>query len=365
MKITIERKSFIEALVIGGSMSGKAKTLPILDMAKVTIKNKKAIISSFDGEVAITLRTDILDNEADMIFCINSNDLSTILKSLKDETLVLDINESTCIIEHAKGRMEIIVSDSSEFPTPQKDDTSVIVPINSNVLASWVKKSKCFIEQNDIRPIMSGMYIYAEGQEVGCAATNAHKLYCEHIVNQNIAIDGKIDGVLTAKALGALLGMLGGKDENVNLVFSDKNIAFQTNNAMLLCRKIEGRYPAFKSIIPKDSVIKCEVDVNELKDAVTRANLMSGMTHLLKFTISGMNMHIESCDFDFGKKNSEDVMCSVEGDNIVIGFNGLFFLDCVNALEGNNAIIKMTNEGKAVTFEEGDATFVLMPMRMQ
>lgn len=364
MKITVNRKSFIDALSVGGSMSGKAKTLPILEMAKVTIKDKKVIISSFDGEVAITLRSDIVDSESDMVFCVNTNDLLSILKTLKDETLVLDIDGKNCVIVHAKGRMEIIVSDSDDFPTPQRDENSIVVPINSSVLASWVRKARNFIEEDSTRPLMGCMYLYVDGGEMGCAATNAHKMYCEHITIPS-APDIKIDGVLTSKAMGALLGMLGNGSEEVGIVFSENNIAFKTSNAMLLCRKVEGRYPAFKTIIPKDGTIECKVDLVELKEALTRANLMSGMTHLLKFTIGGLNMHIESCDIDFGKKSSEDVICNVVGEDIAIAFNGLFFLDCVNSLEGNEVVISLSQPSRPIVFNEGDATFVLMPMRLK
>lgn len=362
MKITINRKSFIDALSIGGSMSGKSKTLPILDMAKVTIKDKKAIISSFDGEVAITLRSDIIDNEGDMVFCINTKDLLSILKSLKDEVLELDITNNVCVVLHSKGKMEVLVSDSDDFPTPNKDSESVGVNIDSSVLVSWVKKAKNFIEQSDIRPIMGGMYLYYNSNEVGCAATNAHKLFCDFI-NVECSVESPQDAVLTSKAMDALVGMLTGS-ESVTIVFSDNNIAFKTPNAMLLCRKIEGSFPAFRTIIPKTSNVSVEVDMVELKDAVTRAVLMSGMTHLLKITCSGFNMHIESCDFDFGKKSNEDVVCSVSGGEITLGVNGEFLLNCLNALEGNKVVMTMQDSARPIVFREENTTILQMPMRL-
>lgn len=363
MKFTIERKAFVEALSIGGSMSGKNKTLPILDMAKVTIKDKKAIISSFDGEVAITLRSDIVDSEGDMVFCINAKDITSILKSLKDDTLELDINESVCVITHAKGRVEVMVVDSSDFPTPNKDNESVGIAIASDVVCDWARKAKNFIEQNDIRPIMGGMYLYYEGNEVGCVATNAHKLYWDYIGVESGVDGNKYDAVLTSKAMDALLGMLNGSD-SVEIIFSEKNIAFKTSNAMLLCRKIEGKFPAFRSIIPKDSKVSVEVDIDDLKDSITRSVLMSGLTHLLKVTCSGMNMHIESCDFDFGKKSNEDIACSVSGDEIALGLNGEFLLHCLNALDSNRITIDMIDGVRPIVFKEANTTILLMPMRL-
>ena len=362
MKITIERKSFIDALSVGGSMSGKTKTLPILDMAKVTIKEKSATISSFDGEVAITLRTQIIDNDGELVFCINTKDLLSILKSLKDENVQLDINDNICVVLHSKGKMEVMVCDSSDFPTPNKDSESVGVSINSDVLVSWVKNSKNFIEQNDLRPIMGGMYLYYNANEVGCAASNAHKLYWDYI-EMSCGVSTQYDGVVTSKAMDSLLMMLSNSD-SVNIIFSDNNICFKTSNAMLLCRKVEGKYPNFKSIIPQKNSIGVDVVVEDFKDAINRAVLMSGVTHLLKVTCSGMNMHVESCDFDFGKKSEEDIACSVEGDSITIGFNGTFLLDCLNALQAQEVVINMSDPSRPIVLKEGTKTILLMPMRI-
>ena len=362
MKITIERKSFIDALTIGGSMSGKSKTLPILDMAKITIKDKYATISSFDGEVAITLRTQVLNNEENTSFCIVTKDLLAILRTLKDDNVVLDINNSICKIEHSKGVMEIAVSDSDDFPTPSTDSESTSIMLKSDVLMSWVRNAKNFVEFNSIRPIMGGVYLYAEGNEIGVAATNAHKLYWDYVNVEN-ARETLIDAILTSKAIDALVGMIG-NSEDVQVIFSENNIAFKTSNARLLCRKMEGRYPAFKTIIPKSSTTNVEVSMDELKDAINRANLMSGMTHLLKFNISGFNMHIESCDFDFGKKNSEDVACSVDGSEITIGLNGVFLQDCLNVMSEDKVEIRMDSPSRPIMFKEENKTVVLMPMKI-
>lgn len=362
MKIRFSRKNFIDSLSIGGSMSGKSKTLPILDMSKITIKDKKATISSFDGEVAITMRSDIIDNEGDIMFCINTKDLLSILKSLKDDEIELNIDNNLCLIVHSKGKMEIPISEGDDFPTPSKDDNEREVVLSSDILIDWVKKAKNFIEQNDIRPIMGGMYLYADGTQVGCAATNAHKLYCDYVDMTNNG-DTTTNAVLTIKALDSLVGMIS-NSENVSILFSENNIAFKTSNAKLMCRKIDGRYPAFKTIIPKSSNINVEVDIEDLKDAINRAILMSGMSHLLKIKCEGINMHIESCDFDFGKKSNEDVTCSVDGGEITFGVNGVFLLDCINSIDSNKAMISLIDASKAIILKEDTKTILLMPMKL-
>lgn len=362
MKIRLERKNFIDSLIVGASMSGKSKSLPILDMAKISVKGSFITISSYDGEVAITVRTNILESEGDMTFCLNARDLLAILKTLRDEVVELDITQSVCAVLHSKGRMELSVVDSDDFPSPNKDEHSVGIDFSSDILVRWIRNSKNFIEQNDIRPIMSGMYLYYNANEIGCAASNAHKLYWDYEEISCGVID-RYDAVLTTKAMDSLVMMLSNSD-NVTIIFSENNICFKTSNAMLLCRKIDGKYPNFKSIIPNSNDIGVDINIIDFKDAINRAILTSGMTHLLKLTCSGINMHIESCDFDFGKKSNEDIVCSVDGDDITIGFNGEFLLDCLNALDAQDISLKMSSPTKPIVLKEAHKTILLMPMRI-
>jgi DNA polymerase III sliding clamp (beta) subunit (PCNA family) len=104
--------------------------------------------------------------------------------------------------------------------------------------------------------------------------------------------------------------------------------------------------------------------MDDLRDAINRAVLMSGMTHLLKITCSGFNMHIESCDFDFGKKSSEDVACNVIGNEITLGVNGEFLMNFLNALESNKVVISMIDSARPIVFREGNTTILQMPMRL-
>lgn len=362
MNIKVERKVFIDAIGIGGSMSSKGKTLPILEMSKVTIKGNKCIISSFDGEVAITYRCDIIESDGDFVFCVNTRDLGAILKTINDDFVCLDVDATSCVVVHERGRIGISVMDGSDFPTPSKDEDSVGVCVDCGVLSNWLSNSKNFIDKDDLRPVMSGVYLYVDGNEMGCAATNAHKLYWDfaNIENTN---DKPLDGVLTIKAIDSILGMINGNDV-VNILFSANNICFKTSNAMVLCRKIEGSYPKFKAIIPNDSNSVCDVNVRDLKNAISRANLTSGMTKLLKFKIDGLNMHLESCDLDFSKSSSEDIACSLSGDGMTIAFNGLYFLDCLSTIKGENISIEMKEPSRPVVFRENNSTILLMPLRI-
>jgi DNA polymerase-3 subunit beta len=365
MKINVERKTFIDAISVGGSMSGKTRSIPILEMSKVTIKDKNALISSFDGEVAITSRCGIVDSEGDIAFCINTRDWLVLLKSLKDDVVTFDIDNGVCVTKHSKGKFELSVADSDDFPTPSKDDDAknVTISLDSTLLGDWAKVCKGFISQDDLRPILCGMYLYCKDGEVGCVATDTHKMYWNYINDSNIG-DLAIDGVVTSKALDVLVGILGNGSDKVVVTFSENNITFKTQDAKLLCRKVEGKYPAFRSVIPQNNATTCKVALEDFKDAITRLNLMSGANKLIKLNIGQLGMNIESCDYDFGKSGSEEVACELNGSDLTIGVNGANILACVNAISDATTYMEMDSPQRPIVFKEENATMLLMPMRI-
>ena len=121
MQIEVNRKDFISALNVGGSMAGRVKTIPILEDVKITIKGTSAVISSFDNETAITKRTCIVSSTEDAMFCINPRNLVNILKTIKDENVSLYVVENVCTIVHSKGEATLPVEPAIDFPPPAKE----------------------------------------------------------------------------------------------------------------------------------------------------------------------------------------------------------------------------------------------------
>lgn len=365
MKTVIERKSFIDALSMGGSMSGKTRSIPILEMSKITIKGNSVVVSSFDGEVAISTRCDIVSSEGDNVFCINTRDLLAMLKSLKDDQVTLDLNDNACVVIHNKGQFELAIVDSSDFPTPSKDSDSAdsaTISLDSSLLYDWARVCKNFISQDDLRPILGGMYLYCMGSECGCVATDTHKMYWDFLTSDTF-VDINCDGVVTSKALDVLIGMVANGGD-VNVTFGSHNIVFKTQNTKMLCRKVEGKFPSFRSVVPSVSANHCVVSVDDMRDAIARLNLMSGATRLIKINMTSSKMNIETCDLDFSKQGNEDIVCTLDGSSATIGVNGVNMLTCVNALRGDKVCIDFETPQRAMVIREDNATLLIMPMRI-
>lgn len=348
MKITIERKSFVDALTIGSQMAGKSKGLSILDNAKITIKENSAIISSYDGEVAITKRTKILSHDEECVFCIEPKSLLGILRSLKDEEVKLSLDKYMCEIIHSKGKQRIPYEDAEDYPSPVIENDMNKYTLDSFTIFNWLKEAKNFVATNTLRPSLTGVYLYVGNNEYGVAATDISIMYHDKVENNefNHPEEGAI---LSVKSIEALLPMIN-DTINVNVMFGERSIIFKTDNSMLIAAKIEQKYPNFRAIIPQKNNILANVDKNELLETVKRAMLTADeKTTLLKIEINPMSISVKSED-NHSKQTHEECLCECSGGCISIGLKGSYVLNMLNSIESDNMTMKFNAPDRPVLY---------------
>lgn len=364
MKITIERKSFVEALTIGSQMAAKAKGLTVLENCKITIKNNTATISSYDSEVAITKRVNIAYHDEDCVFCIEPKALLAILRSLKDENVDLVLDNHICEVAHTKGKQSMPYEDADDFPTPVLDKDMKTFGFVSQNLFNWLKEAKQFVGVNTLYPSMMGVYVYCGNNECGVAATNTEVLYYNH---EEHAYDGEECGAsVQIKAIDALLPMLNLTDF-VDVMIGSRNIVFKTKDAMLVSAKTEQPYPNFRRIIPQGNEIELKVNRQDMLDAVKRAMLTtSEQTSLLKLSINSMCMKIVSENLMYAKKTYEECPCECIGGDIEIGLKGNYVLSMLNSIESDEVLITLKEPRRPVLWNDLlNSAKILLQMPMQ
>lgn len=364
MEIKIQKGLLLDALSLGGSMSGKSKVLPILDFSKLVIKGNSLVVCSYDGDVAVSTRCAIDDGDySDTSFCINTRDLLSLLKTLKDDNIVLNIDNSLCRVIHNKGVLELGILSSDDFPTADVGDntSSSTITLDCERLYDWCVACRNFLSQDSLRPILSGMYLYCDNGECGCVGTDGHKMYWNHI-NDDAFNELKCDGVISSNALGVLVNMVALRG-TIHITFSDKNLKFKTQNAQLLCRKIDGKFPSFKSIIPNTSSYRFDVELDDIRDTINRLSLVSGTNRLIKLDIDNDRLKVETCDLDFSRQGSETIQCTSNNASLSIGVNGSHILTCINAIKNSDRLcVELESPQRAIVFKDDNATILLMPM---
>ena len=370
MQIEVNRKEFISALNVGGSMAGRVKTIPILEDVKITIKGTSAVISSFDNETAITKRTSIVSSTEDAMFCINPRNLVNILKTIKDENVSLYVVENVCTVVHSKGEATLPVEPAIDFPSPAKVKDAQVVTLPCEGLFEWFKRAKVFVasgEKAELRPTLGRIYLYVENGEVGVASSDSFKFFHDRMMVDELN-DVTVDALITPRSIDAILEVVNG-NETVDVSFGKKSIVFKVADAMVMSRLIEGAYPKFKVVFDRPYPIEVKIGREEFAESVSRATLSANMASmLLKLTIepSGKIM-IDSEDLFAQRKTHEEVACEVEGGSLEIGFKGSSLTDCLNTMDGETLIVSFNDHKSPAMFKESDGSAkaaVCLPMLM-
>lgn len=368
MQIEVNRKDFISALTVGGSMAGRVKTIPILDDVKITIKGTSAVISSFDNETSVTKKTSIVSSSDDAMFCINPRNLVAILKTIKDENVVMYVVDNTCTVIHSKGEASLPVEPAIDFPSPLRDDDAQILRLPCENLFDWFKKAKNFVasgEKVELRPILGGIYFYVDNGEVGVAASDSFKFFHDRMTVEAIG-GAKASALIIPKSVDAILDAING-NITVDISFGKKSIVFKTADSMVTSRLIEGAYPNFKVVFGRNYPIGVTIEKESLVNSVSRAMLSANIAScLLKLTIDPCGkMLIDSEDLFSQRKSHEDLMCEVEGEGLEICLKGSVLMDCLSTMDDEMVVMRFSDHRSPVMIKEEEDTnkaSVCLPM---
>ena len=363
MEIKVRRKEFIQSLALGSSFAGKNKVLPALDYVKFNVKDCDIKLSSNDGEIAINTMYRSAVTEYDGEFFADPKLILSALKTLKDEEVSLCIvDEKTMEIKHKKGKFSIPLGDVDEYPTPKMDENVVKAEVLSEMLFKWIKEARQFVASDELRPIMNGILLYYKDGEFGVCASDGHKLYTDY--TKCVFEFGDVDAVLSDKAISALLDTINGT-QSTKIYFGDRNIAFKAGDTSIMCRKIEGRYPNFKGVIPSSHTIECECNKEEFQESLTRVLTMANAASLVKMQLNGLECKLVAEDFDFSRKSEDLFPISSLNDNITIGFKGIFMKNCLDTISSDCVLLEMTDSSRAIVMKDKEnmnKTLLLMPM---
>lgn len=370
LKLTINNKGFASALSIGGAMAGRVKSMPILDCVKIAVSGGNAKITSFDNECAIAKKTSILSVEEQGEFCINPKDLGRVLKTINDEEVTLNVGDTTCEIIHSNGSLSLPVLPAKDFPIPVKDDDAKTFKVSAAKFFNVLKNAHNYVSSDEIRPILTGVYIEISDSGLVVSASDSRKLYFDGFEIPG-SVGEVISDILPSKAIPAALSAMNG-EESINISFGEKNIVIRASDTKITCRKIVGKYPNVRSIIPKDNAIRVKVDRSLLKDAICRAMLTADATNkILRMSISAFNeLGVQSEDTGFGKKCTETIQCEdvsgIDGE-FVIGVRGDLLLDGINSVESEFAVLEFSSPKKAFLILDGEylsKKIVIMPFAL-
>jgi DNA polymerase-3 subunit beta len=349
MKFILSSLKLLKAVQSLSGVINSSNTLPILDDFLVNISENELKITASDLETTmiVTIQPDLVEGAGEVT--IPARLLIDILKNFPDIPVSFNIDESTLAIEitTGEGRYKMAGHKSDEFPQVPVLVDAAKWEIPPDVLACGFEKTVFATGNDEIRPVMTGVFMEMTNNGLNFVATDAHKLV--RYRRMDIKADELASFIVPKKPINQLKNALSGKaDEMVTVEFNKTNASFTMSGFKLVCRLIDGRYPNYEAVIPQSNPNKLTIDRQLLLSAIRRVAIFSSKaTHQIRFKIAGQELTLTAEDLDYYNEAKERLSCNYEGNDMEIGFNSRFFQEMLGNLNQQEIMLEMSAPNRA------------------
>jgi DNA polymerase-3 subunit beta len=343
MKFIVSSGLLLKQLqAISGALSSN-NPLPILENFLFDVSPKNLTIVASDLETTMIARLEVEAIESGKI-SIPSRILVDTLKTLPEQPLTFTIDENINTIEISSdfGKYKLSGHNGNEYPKIPVIEGGSNVAISASILSEAFNKTLFASGNDEMRPVMSGVFCQFSPENLTFVATDAHKLSRYRRMDATSSTAASF--ILPKKPLNLLKNILAGSgDELVSLQFNDSNASFSFGNIHMICRLIDGRYPNYEAVIPVENPNKMVVDRASFLNSIRRVSFFSSKTtNQVRLKIKGSELQISAEDLDFANEALERLSCQYDGQDMEIGFNARFLTDILSNLSSEEIRIEMS-----------------------
>lgn len=372
MKFIVSSTALSSHLQAVSRVINSKNALPILDCFLFELKDGTLSIKVSDSETTMSTSVEVNESDVDGRFAIVAKTLLDALKELPEQPLTFEVNTSTLAITvyYQNGKYSLIGQNADEFPQPPAlSESAVRVEIDAQVLLNGINRAVFATADDELRPVMNGVYFDITTEDITLVASDGHKLVrCKTYAAQG---NERAAFILPKKPALLMKSILSKEQGGVSIAFDERNAVFTLENYQMVCRLIEGRYPNYNSVIPQNNPFKVTVDRQLMVSALRRVSVFSSQaSSLIKLRMSENQIVISAQDIDFSTSAEETLTCQYAGTPMSIGFKSTFLIDILNNISSEEVVIELADPSRAgviIPMEQGekeDLLMLLMPMML-
>ena len=373
MKFVISSASMLNHLQAINRVINSKSTLPILDCFLLELKGEKLTLTAADSETRLETWVEVNSAEGEGSLAINAKNLLDPVRELPDQPLTFDINDETLevFIYYQNGKYNFVGLKGDEYPDPKplKEDSAMSLRIDSEMLLSGINRTVFATADDELRPVMNGIYFDITSEDLTFVASDGHKLV--RVTTTDSKGDGRSSFILPKKPANLLKSILPRENGDVEINFDENNAYLTMGNYKMVCRFVEGRYPNYNSVIPQNNSNSVVLDRLSLLNALKRVSVFSNPSiGLVKLQLSEDKIVITAQDIDFLTAAEETISCTYEGNVMNIGFKAVFLIEILDNIPSSDVRIELSDPSRAglilpVEQEENeDMLTLLMPMML-
>ena len=360
MKFIVSSTALSSHLQAISRVINSKNALPILDCFLFELEDGTLSVTVSDSETTMVTTVEVNESDTNGRFAVVAKTLLDALKEIPEQPLTFDINPDNyeITVQYQNGKYSLMGQNADEFPqSATLGDNAVRVEMEASVLLGGINRSVFATADDELRPVMNGIYFDITTEDITMVASDGHKLVrCK---------------TLAAKGNERAAFILPKKPATLTIEFDERNAVFMLESYRMVCRLIEGRYPNYNSVIPQNNPHKVTVDRQQLVGALRRVSIFSSQaSSLIKLRMQENQIVISAQDIDFSTSAEETQVCQYAGAAMSIGFKSTFLIDILNNISADEVVIELADPSRAGVIipveqeENEDLLMLLMPMML-
>ncbi|MDD4515182.1 DNA polymerase III subunit beta [Massilibacteroides sp.] len=372
MKFDVSSTALLSRLQSISKVIASKNSLPILDSFLFSLDENKLTITASDSETRLVTSVDVINGEGQGVFAISAKILLDPLKELPEQPLHFNINDENMevFIEFQNGQYNFIGQRGDTYPQQKPFGENVTsIQMESQMLLNGLGRALFATADDELRPVMNGVYFDINTDNLTFVASDGHKL--ARLRNYTVKSEERAAFILPKKPANLLRSVLVKEQENILVKFDENNAYFTSSNFEMVCRLIEGRYPNYNSVIPQDNPFKVVIDRVSFLNALKRVSVFSSpASSLVKLHLLDNQMIVSAQDIDFSTSAEEKIVCQYSDQELKIGFKATYLIEILSNIAADEIILELADPTRAGTIvpaeneENEDLLMLLMPMML-
>ena len=368
MKFNVSSKELFAQLQAASRVIAAKNSLQILECVLFDLKGDELTLTASDGETTLRTTMPVDGAQGEGKVAVAAKILLETLKEFSEQPLTFHIDDQNfgLNITSANGTYSFVGANGNEYPEMPMEAGENSFDIAADVLLDAVNKTIFCTADDELRPVMNGIYFDLNEERIALVATDAHRLV--RYTNDGVKGGQAVSFILPKKPAQLLRQVLKGTD-SVSVNFGAKNATFTFGQTMVVCRQIEGRFPNYNAVIPQNNQNKVVVDRQTIVNACKRVAVFANTgTSLIKLALSENQIKISAQDIDFSTSAEETIACDYTGMPMAIGFKAPFLIEILSSIASQDVVLALADPARAglILPSENEANqellILLMPM---
>lgn len=372
MRFDVSSTALLSRLQSISKVIASKNSLPILDSFLFNLEGNLLTVTAADAETRLVTTVEVINAQGTGLFAVSAKILLEPLKELPEQPLTFDINDENLevFIHFQNGKYNFIGQNGDTYPLQKPlSESAISVSVDSQILLNGISRSLFATADDELRPVMNGVYFDIHNEDITFVATDGHKLV--RLSDTSVKSAEQASFILPKKPANLLKNLLPKESEQVQVRFDENNAYIICSSFEMVCRLIEGRYPKYNAVIPNNNPYKVTIDRVSFLNALKRVSVFSNQaSSLVKLHLEDNQMTVSAQDIDFSTSAEERIVCQFEGAELSIGFKATYLIEILGNIGSDDVVLELADASRAGLIvpsennEGEDLLMLLMPMML-